>query len=74
MISLTMSRGDWRTGSIPELPLLRKQKFKNRKEKEMIKHHITKYSDNKGNRKAVSWTQINIFGKCFCLNKREINI
>ncbi|MDN5464895.1 MAG: hypothetical protein L0G01_11165, partial [Lactococcus lactis] len=46
----------------------------NRKENEMIKHHITKYSDNKGNRKAVSWTQINIFGKCFCLNKREINI
>ena len=28
MISLTMSREDWRTGSIPELPLLRMQKFK----------------------------------------------
>ena len=35
MISLTMSREDWRTGSIPELPLLRKQKFKNRKENKM---------------------------------------
>ncbi len=31
MISLTMSREDWRTGSIPELPLLRKQKFKAKK-------------------------------------------
>ncbi len=37
MISLTMSREDWRTGSIPELPLLRKQKFKNRKENKMEK-------------------------------------
>ncbi|KZK10664.1 repressor [Lactococcus cremoris] len=26
-----MSREDWRTGSIPELPLLRKQKFKAKK-------------------------------------------
>ena len=31
MISLTVSREDWRTGSIPELPLLRKQKFKAKK-------------------------------------------
>lgn len=31
MISLTMSREDWRTGSIPELPLLRMQKFKTQK-------------------------------------------
>ena len=31
MISLTMSREDWRTGSIPELPLLRMQKFKAKK-------------------------------------------
>ena len=31
MISLTMSREDWRTGSIPELLLLRKQKFKTQK-------------------------------------------
>ena len=37
MISLTMSREDLRTGSIPELPLLRKQKFKNRKENKMEK-------------------------------------
>ncbi len=42
MISLTMSREDWRTGSIPELPLLRKQKFNKQKgasmavEKELI--------------------------------------
>lgn len=31
MISLTMSREDWRTGSIPELPLLRMQNFKTQK-------------------------------------------
>lgn len=31
MISLTMSREDWRTGSIPELPLLRMQKLKKQK-------------------------------------------
>lgn len=31
MISLTMSREDWLTGSIPELPLLRMQKFKTQK-------------------------------------------
>ena len=31
MISLIMSREDWRTGSIPELPLLRMQKFKAKK-------------------------------------------
>jgi hypothetical protein len=69
-----MSREDWRTGSIPELPLLRKQKFTYRKEPKMIKHHITKYRDEKGNRKAVAWIQINILGKIICLNKREINL
>lgn len=31
MISLTMSREDWRTGSIPGLPLLRMQKFNKQK-------------------------------------------
>jgi hypothetical protein len=40
----------------------------------MIKHHITKYRDEKGNRKAVAWIQINILGKIICLNKREINL
>lgn len=40
----------------------------------MIKHHITKYRDSKGNRKAVSWIQINVLGKCFCINKHEIDI
>lgn len=40
----------------------------------MIQHYITKYSDENGNRKAVSWLQINIFGKSFVLFKREISI
>ena len=35
MISLTTSREDWRTGSIPELPLLRMQKFKIKKGEEI---------------------------------------
>lgn len=41
----------------------------------MIMHHyITKYQDGKGIKKAVSWFQINMFGKCICLFKREITI
>lgn len=43
MISLTMSREDWRTGSIPELPLLRKQKFKTQKGVNKMTY-IPKYS------------------------------
>ena len=37
-------------------------------------HYITKYSDEKGVRKAVTWFQINLFGKCYCFLKREIQI
>lgn len=37
-------------------------------------HYLTKYRDENGNRKAVSWLQINIFGKCFCLFQKEISI
>ncbi|MFK4897352.1 hypothetical protein [Lactococcus petauri] len=40
----------------------------------MIKHHITKYRDEKGNRKATSWIQVNMFGKCICMFKREISV
>ena len=40
----------------------------------MIKHHITKYRDEKGNRKAASWIQVNILGKCICMFKREISV
>ncbi len=48
MISLTMSREDWRTGSIPELPLLRKQKFKTQKGEWNAKRNEAKVS-NLGN-------------------------
>ncbi len=41
MISLTMSREDWRTGSIPELPLLRMQKFNKQKGEKMQKEKKT---------------------------------
>lgn len=37
-------------------------------------HYITKYHDEKGHRKAVAWLQLNLFGKCYCFFKREINI
>ncbi len=39
----------------------------------MIKHHITKYTEN-GKQKAVSWLQVNVFGKAFCLWIKEIAI
>lgn len=37
-------------------------------------HYITKYQDETGRKKAASWFQINVLGKCFCLFKREITI
>ncbi len=47
MISLTMSREDWRTGSIPELPLLRKQKFKTQKGEKDVDLNQLKIIDDK---------------------------
>lgn len=40
----------------------------------MLKHHITKYRDGEGNKRAVSWLQLNIIGKSYCFNKKEIAI
>ncbi|WP_255471396.1 MULTISPECIES: hypothetical protein [unclassified Lactococcus] len=40
----------------------------------MVKHYITKYSDEKNTRKAVSWIQLDILGKHFCFFSREIEI
>lgn len=37
-----------------------------------MQHNITKYTDEVGKRWAVSWLQINLFGKCFCLNQKKI--
>lgn len=56
MISLTMSREDWRTGSIPELPLLRKQKFKAKKGASMAveKELIALRADEKISRKEMA--------------------
>lgn len=39
----------------------------------MIKHYITKYEED-GKWYAEAWTQLNIFGKCFCFHKRRIEI
>jgi len=47
MISLTMSKEDWRTGSIPELPLLRKQKFKTQKGEKDVDLNQLKIIDGK---------------------------
>lgn len=40
----------------------------------MIKHYLTKYRNEQNERKAVSWIQVSLFGKCFCLFQREISI
>lgn len=37
-------------------------------------HYITKYRDEKGNRKAVSWFQLILVGRTYCFFKREIAI
>jgi|GEM_PF-2160687 len=37
-------------------------------------HYITKCRDEKGNRKAVSWFQLNLVGRTYCFFKREIAI
>ncbi len=37
-------------------------------------HYITKYYDEKGNHKVIAWFQINVFGRCYCLFKRELSI
>ena len=56
MISLTMSREDWRTGSIPELLLLRMQKFKTQKGASMAveKELIALRKDYKISQKQIS--------------------
>lgn len=39
-----------------------------------MQHNITKYVDESGSRKAVSWIQLNILGKVFCFNIKELSI
>ena len=39
-----------------------------------MKHHITKYTDDKGDKYAESWLQINFLRWCFCLSKKKISI
>jgi len=45
--------------------------FPQQKGDEKMKSHLTKYTEN-GKKFATSWLQINIFGKCFCFNKKTI--
>ncbi|ENV9651488.1 hypothetical protein ACFK7V_002001 [Listeria monocytogenes] len=40
----------------------------------MLKHHITKYQDEMGSRFAISWFQLNLFGRCYCFNQKRIAI
>mgnify|MGYP003369397122 CR=1 FL=1 len=40
----------------------------------MLKHHITKYTNENGNKIAVAWTQLNVLGHCYCFNIREITL
>lgn len=53
MISLTMSREDWRTGSIPELPLLRKQKYYLKERRKMNKYDFVVYYKKFGKKRPV---------------------
>lgn len=39
----------------------------------MIKHYITKFEEN-GQEKVTAWSQINLFGKAFCWNIREVEV
>lgn len=39
-----------------------------------MRHHITKYRNEEGVLKVVSWIQINIFGKCFCFSKKYLEV
>lgn len=39
----------------------------------MFRHYITKYRED-GVRYAESWLQFNIFGKCYCFNRKRITI
>lgn len=39
----------------------------------MIRHYITQYLEN-GKQYAEAWIQINLFGRCFCLWKRKIEV
>lgn len=36
-------------------------------------HYITKYIED-GDKYAVSWFQINLFGRCYCLNQKRIKL
>lgn len=44
-----------------------------KREKEMIKHYITKYEED-GKLYAESWIQINIFGRCYCISRKRLEI
>ena len=39
----------------------------------MVRHYITKYEEN-GIRYAEAWSQLNVFGKCFCFHRRRIEL
>ena len=43
------------------------------KEREHMKHYITKYREN-GKRYAESWMQIDLFGRSYCFSKKKIEI
>lgn len=44
-----------------------------KREKKMIKHYITKYEED-GKLYAESWIQINIFGRCYCISRKRLEI
>ena len=40
---------------------------------EMVKHYITKYEED-GKLYAEAWIQINIFGRCYCISRKRLEI
>ena len=39
----------------------------------MIEHYITKYEED-GKLYAEAWIQINIFGRCYCISRKRLEI
>jgi hypothetical protein len=40
----------------------------------MLHHYITRYSDDDGRKWAVSWIQVDLFGLCWCLSEKRVEI
>ena len=44
-----------------------------KREPEPDKHYITKYEED-GKLYAEAWIQINVFGRCYCISRKKLEI